>query len=417
MRLALFFCIGAVSAMPCYAQPAGQGGTSPPAQPLTEREAISRFLANDPRIRALNAAVDEVRAAQAERTLWPNPSATFSRESVLGSHDTFLLARQELPISGRRGHLQTAGRLAVDVAQAEAQLERNRLTAEVRHAYSALLVARQRETALQAAIDRLQQLISVLRTREEGGEGSTYDRMRGQRALVDLDAERALAAADRARAQGQLAGYLGPATVAESLAATDSLSVVTAGPSASPFIEQALANRGDYRAAQTSIARFEAERAAASRLQIPTPTLTGGLKQSDLGGTSSNGYQFTIDLPIPIFSRGQAETALASAQKARAEAEAESWRLRIEADVRSAYNVLKVHQDRAARYQESVAAVAEPLARIGRVAYEEGELSILELLDAERQALDARLQLLDLVAAARRAAIELDRVVGQEFRP
>ena len=69
------------------------------------------------------------------------------------------------------------------------------------------------------------------------------------------------------------------------------------------------------------------------------------------------------------------------------------------------------------RYQESAAAIAEPLALIGRVGYEEGELSILELLDAERQALDARLQVLELAAIARRAAIELDRVIGQEFRP
>jgi cobalt-zinc-cadmium efflux system outer membrane protein len=91
--------------------------------------------------------------------------------------------------------------------------------------------------------------------------------------------------------------------------------------------------------------------------------------------------------------------------------------LRIEAEVRAAFNVLRVHQERAARYQEAATGIAEPLAKIGRVGYEEGELSILELLDAERQALDARLQVLDLAAAARRAAIELDRVVGQEIRP
>lgn len=78
---------------------------------------------------------------------------------------------------------------------------------------------------------------------------------------------------------------------------------------------------------------------------------------------------------------------------------------------------MRIHQERAARHQQSAAAIAEPLAKIGRVGYEEGELSILELLDADRQALEARLQVLELAAAARRAAIELDRVIGQEFRP
>jgi multidrug efflux system outer membrane protein len=125
----------------------------------------------------------------------------------------------------------------------------------------------------------------------------------------------------------------------------------------------------------------------------------------------------SVDIAIPLFSRGQAATALATAQKTRAQAETDAWRLQIEADVRAAYNVARIQHDRVTRYQESVAAIAEPLAEIGRVGYEDGELSILELLDAQRQALDARLQLLELAAGARRARIELDRVIGQEFRP
>ena len=417
MRLAVIVCVGVLFAPPARAQSDRVPQESPPLR-LTEREAVARFLSNDPRVRALNARIDEVRATQAERTLWPNPSVTFSRESVLGAHDTFVLARQDLPISGRRARLRTAGGLAVEASQAEARFERVQLQADVREAYTDLLVAQQREAALEGSIDALQKLVSVLRTREEGGEGSTYDRMRGQRALVDLEAERSLAAADRARVQGRLAAYLGPGTAAEALVATDALTPPPSeAPLVSALVEQALANRGDYRAAQISIARFEAERSAATRLQIPTPSLTGGLKRSDLGGTTSSGYQLSVDVAIPLFSRGQAATALATAQKERAQAETESWRLQIEAEVRAAYNVARIQQERVARYEESTTAIAGSLAKIGRVGYEEGELGILELLDAERQALDARLRLLELAAAARRAAIDLDRVVGVEFRP
>ena len=78
------------------------------------------------------------------------------------------------------------------------------------------------------------------------------------------------------------------------------------------------------------------------------------------------------------------------------------------------------------RYQQSRAsqANARPRAQqhqqtlaLTQLPDEEGELSILELLDADRQALDARLRILDLAAAARRAAIELDQAIGREFRP
>jgi outer membrane protein TolC len=417
MRLALLVSVFAVAALPCRAQPTGPDAQESPALRLTEREAVARFLAADPRIRALNARIDEIRAAQAERALWPNPSATFSRESVFGSHDTFLLGRQELPLSGRRRRLQAAGRLAVDAARAEAEWEKLQLQADVREAYTALLLAQQRDAALQTSIEEWQTRIAILRAREEEGEGSAYDRMRGQRALVDLEAERSLAEGDRARAQGRLAGFLGPGARPDALVAADSLTLAPSPQSLAALIEQALAARGDYRASEFSVARFEAERSAASRLRVPTPAVTGGLKRSDIGGTTSSGYQVSVDLSVPLFNRGQAATALATAQKARAEADAEAWRLQIEADVRAAYAVARIHEDRLRRYQEAAAAIAEPLASIGRVGYEEGELTILELLDAERQALDARLRILELAAAARRAAIELDRVTAREINP
>jgi cobalt-zinc-cadmium efflux system outer membrane protein len=387
------------------------------AQQLSERDAVARLLSEDPRLRAISARIDQVRAAQADRTLWPNPSATFSRESVAETHDSFLLLRQELPISGRRADLRSAGRFAVDAAEAEARRDRLELQADVRTAYTALLVAQGREVAIADAIAGLQKLIGVLRARESAGEGSTYDRLRGERALADLEADRALAAGDRAAAQGQLAAFLGPGIVPAALVASDALTPASAPPAVPVLIEQALANRGEYRAAQLSVDRFEAERAAAARLRIPTPTLTGGLKQSAFAGATHSGYQFSLDLSLPMFNRGQTATALASAQRAEAAAEIDARRIRIEAEVAAAHTVLTILQQRVVRYQDSAAAIALDLARIGRVAYEEGELGILELLDAERQALDARLQIVELVGAARRAAIELDRVIGQEFRP
>lgn len=393
-----------------------QGAT--PAQPgLTEADALKRFAASDPRIRALQARVEQVRAVQAERTLWPNPSVTYSRESVSAAHDTFLVARQEFPIPGRSARLRVAGQRAVEVAQADARVETLRLQAELRDAYTTLAVAQQRERTVRQAIESLQKLISMLRAREDAGEGSSYDRMRGARALLDLEADLAAARTARAQAQGQLAGFFGRDVDPETVVAADPLTVPDARVEIASLMTQALARRGEFRAAELSIAQFDAERGAATRLRWPTPSVAGGLKRSDVGGSSASGYQLSIDVAVPVFNRGQAADALALASKARAEAEAESWRTRIEAEVRAAYAVLAIHQERALRYRDAAAEISEPLVTVARVGYEEGELGILELLDAERQALDARLRMLELAADARRAAIELDRVVGVELKP
>jgi cobalt-zinc-cadmium efflux system outer membrane protein len=417
MRLVVSLTFGACALLLCPAALEAQANATARAERLTESEAVARFMANNPRIRALNARIEEVSAVHAERVLWPNPAVTFSRESVFSTDDTFLLARQELPIAGRRRHLKTAGRIAVEAAQADARFRTLQGQADLRTAYTALLLAQEREAVLRNGIEALQGLVAVLRVREEGGEGSSYDRIRGARAVLDLEADLAAAAAARAQAQGQLAAYLGAQVLPETLVAADALAPSATVPLLATVLQEALSNRGDYRSTQLSIAQFDAEREAATRLRMPTPTFTGGLKRSVTGNASASGYQFSVDIATPLFSRGQAAAALASAQKARAEAEAESRRMRIEAEVRAAHTALGIHQERAARYRQSAAAIAEPLATIGRVAYEEGELGILELLDSDRQALDARLRILDFAAAARRAAIELDRAIGREFRP
>lgn len=417
MRLVNRLCMGVCCLLSGSVSAFAQGDAAAQVQRLTEAQAVARLMASDPRVRAMAARTEEVRAMQAERVLWPNPAVSYSRERVTDDEDVFLVARQELPVSGRTGRLRTAGRMAVEAAQADARYRTIELQADVRQVFATLLLAQEREAVLTGGIEELQKLVGVLRVREQAGEGSLYDRMRGERALVDLEADLTASAVARVRARGALAGYLGPNVVPDTLVAEGQLGTGVPAPPVVALINEALTNRADYRATALAITQFQAERQAAALLRVPTPTLSGGLKRSGTSDLPRTGYQVSIDLALPLFNRGQAAGALASAQAARAEAEAASLRVRIEAEVRAAHATLRIHQERAARYRQSIAETAEPLARIGRIGYEEGELGILELLDADRQALEARLRALDLTATARRAAIDLDRVIGLEIRP
>jgi outer membrane protein TolC len=358
-----------------------------------------------------------VRAAQAERTLWPNPLVSFSREDVMASDDVFLVARQELPITGRRSSLREAGRLAVAAVEADAAFELAGLQADLRQAFTVLLAVQQREAVLTRGADDLRQLIELLRAREQAGEGSRYDRLRGERALVDLEADLAAIGIERAHARADLAVFLGPDVPPDTVVVRGDLEPATPPPPVDSVVAKALALRADIRAGDLTVRQFEEERQAASAQRLPTPTLGYGLKRSGAGDVAHNGYQLSLDLSVPLFNRGQSAAALAVAQAARATAETAFLRLRVETEVRARHAVLALQEQRAARYRQSVADAAEPLAAIARVAYEEGELGILELLDAGRQLLDARLRLLELAAVTRLAAIELDRAIGVEITP
>lgn len=53
--------------------------------------------------------------------------------------------------------------------------------------------------------------------------------------------------------------------------------------------------------------------------------------------------------------------------------------------------------------------------KIATVAYQDGEIGILQLLDVYRAQRTAQLKMLDINAAVKDAQIELERVVGEEF--
>lgn len=413
MRVALVLALGASFVVSPSRVASAQ------AQPLTritEAQALQQFSASDPRLRAARARLDELRAAQTGRATRANPTFTFSRESVAETHDDFLLGRQELDVSGRLGRLRTAGRLAVEAAEADARQQVVQLQAAVRDAFTVLLLSQERESVIAAALKELSKLLDILRTREKEGEGSRYDRMRGQRALADLQADLATASAARAEAQGRLGGLLGGASEG-AIAADGRLELAPSGDDVGMLVERALASRADLRALTLAASQFRAEGAAANRLSIPTPTLGGGLKRSNVDGDPRSGYVFTLDVSVPLFNRGQSAAAVAAAQVSGAEAQAVMRRHQIEAEVRASRAVLEIYRQKAERYRADTSETADDLLEVARLGYEEGELGILELLDAVRQSLEGRVRALEMLADVRRAAIELDRVVGMEIKP
>ena len=94
----------------------------------------------------------------------------------------------------------------------------------------------------------------------------------------------------------------------------------------------------------------------------------------------------------------------------RVDAERAAIEYRIRSEIAGASEVLALRQ--AALSQEQPGA-AEELVQIAEVAYREGEVGILELLDAVRTASRARIRSIELRLDARLAQIALERAVGE----
>lgn len=394
-------------------------GAAAAAQEISQPEALQRFERENAQARALAARVRIVQAETQARNLLPNPLATYSREDAADSKDDFLLVQQSLPLNGRRALLRSAGSAQSRAAESETAYELLLLRSGVRAAFYGLLLAQERAALLDAWVRRLGAIAGILQERQRQGEGSAFDRLRGERELADAQAAFASQQVQLARARSQLASYYAPGTDPASLVARGNL--LDPAPAPLPplpeLLSRALEVRGDYTAVQRQIESAGFERRAASRLAIPDPILSAGLKSSTAPGRTGNGYVFSVTVPVPLFNRGQAESNRTRATEERARAELAARLQQIETDIRATHEAVRLRRRIAEDYARQLGENATELARIAEVAYQEGERGILELLDAQRVAAFSGLQSLDLAGSSKQAEIDLNRSVGEEILP
>jgi cobalt-zinc-cadmium efflux system outer membrane protein len=231
--------------------------------------------------------------------------------------------------------------------------------------------------------------------------------------------ERAEAAADLhdargrlARARAALAGPLG-------LDPRGLTTVASLEPRALlPTMEEArlqAGQRGDVLAFRAQVEQQELLARAAGRRWIPEPTVVAGRKTSEAGGVQDSGPLVGVSVAVPLFDRAQGARATAQAEAMLLRARQAALESRLSAEAAAA--VEEAEARRHAETEYGGPADPEELVRIARGAYEEGETRILELLDAYRTALAARLRLIELRAEARRAEIAVDMATGVERLP
>jgi cobalt-zinc-cadmium efflux system outer membrane protein len=382
---------------------------------LTEAAALARLSSESPRVRAIRSAIDVARADVLEAGRLPNPRVGVNREAVAGVTEYMTTVSQPLPVTGRRALDAQAASALVAASTSRADDDVRRLRADLRLAFAELVAAQTRERELTAAGDRLRDVATVLGRREAEGEAAGFDRLRAEREVFDLEADLAIASAERMRAQALLASFITGAPDPSMLVAVapDSPAVAPVPP-VDVLLEQAESTRGELAALRHEIEAARLAARAAHRRLVPEPELLAGAKtSSSLGGDL--GSVISLYAAVPLFDRARPERALAAAREARAEAQADAFRLVLRGQVEALRAVLLQRRLAADRYRAEAVSSAADIERIAQISYDAGEQGILELLDAYRVGAASRTRQAALDFAVRVAEIELAFATGWEL--
>src|SRR5205823_6418953 len=159
-----------------------------------------------------------------------------------------------LPLNGRIRYLREAGTAAVSAAEANREAALWSLRSDLRVSFYRMAGAQERLRILSAGTREVEQLIRILRQREDEGEGSRYDRLRAEREAAELRTDIATSRSMIAAAGARLAAYLPEGTRVEGVRGELAVSVEI--PELDALIRRAMNARADYRSAQKSLVRY-----------------------------------------------------------------------------------------------------------------------------------------------------------------
>ena len=381
---------------------------------LTESQALARLSPDSPRVRAIRAPIDVARADVLAAARWPNPRVTYDREAVAGVTENITMVSQGLPITGRRRFDISAASALVDATTNRADDQTRRARADLRLVFADLRAAQIRERELVRAGDRLRDLAAILGKRESAGDAAGFDRLRAEREVLDIEADQAVAIAERTRAQAALAGFFADPADPSGIVVDESESPTPMLPPLDTLVERAETVRGELLALRQEIEAARFSLRAAERRRVPEPEVVAGTKSSTAAG-GDIGSVVTIHASLPLFDRSRPERALAVAREAQARARAEAFRLVLRSQIAALRAMVIQRREVADRYRATAVNSADQIERIAQVSYDAGERGILELLDAHRTVSSARLRQTALDASVRQAEIELEFVSGWEM--
>ena len=377
--------------------------------PLTEAEAVRLGLARADVADLARGATQAAEAGVLAAGRLPNPTLSYSRERVDGSPDTLeqtWMFEQTFDLSGRRGlHREAATRRVAAVAAGNAARALE-LAAEIRRSFHDALFRQAPIQASEAWMLRFARIEDMVSKLARAGEASGYDRRRLARERQTAEARLAADHAEQARVLARLAALTG--------APVTSLAGELLPPAPLP-LETVLARldqRPDLQALARRAQAADLDGRAARRGGIPDVTVGVGPKFVDDGSTRDSGVALALSVPLPVFDRQQAGQRRAAAEALQARAEYQLAKRRAEGELRGLHRQSESLRATAIDYRRAAVAASPELLRIAEAAYQGGESSLLELLDAYRGALETETTALELEKRARDARIEYDLLTG-----
>jgi outer membrane protein, heavy metal efflux system len=403
------YSMAALFGVVCVASLQGEASAQVESAPITRAEALARALGDDPGVRAADASREAADANADQAGRWANPSLEVLQENVSGSGvysgtdraETTYSLRQPLQLGGDRGARRRVAERDLDAARIGADIRRLDLIEEVEHAF---IDAQAAEAALAVAEDRLsvaRELSEAVARRVRAARDPLMagSRTEARLAEAEIEAEAARRAAQSARAR--LASYWG---------GSGDFSLDTSSFARMDDFDAASRASFDLQLADTQAARAEAQLDLERARAFPDVDLQAGWRQFQ--ETDDTALVFGFSAPLPIWDRNQGGVARARAESQRAQYERDAQERALDRRLALLQAQLESARLEIEALDARVIPASDRALAQARQGYAMGGFSYIDVLDAQRALVDARLRRINALRTFHRAQASLARLTG-----
>lgn len=402
MRTLFIVCtaaiLGAGMARPTHAQ-----------ESLSLKEAVDFFVANSTELDlARNRLRSRLGDSRQSRAI-SNPTASFSNEDLGLSSERYFNLTQRVDFLWQSGPRNRSADARARMAQSEFKADSARIVLEMKQVFVAAWKGIQIVDAFSEADSVFDALVADASARVAEGDLASYDlrRLRVARATTKQRlTEAELSLADAERRLGSLVSRDRSISRIGALPPADDVPEVTA---ALGFLDEAIARRPELDGARAITEALEATASLVGRSRLEGVGLTGGFKQQSDG---RDGLFLGLQMSVPLFDRRGGAMAAACADIDKSRSDFELLRLSIQRGAALAEARLRATSQQRILLDESGIGESEELLTVARIAYAEGEIGIVEVVDAVDAFLEARLLANSIRTAEWRAFFELEHAIG-----
>jgi outer membrane protein, heavy metal efflux system len=379
---------------------------------VTLAEAHALFARNNAELHVARAAAVEAAALARQTAAYPNPEVSVTHEPLSGGgrsySESYFNLSQRLQWPGTRSARQNAADRIAAAAAARLAADSSRLAFQVREAWVNAALAERSVSLLERVTEVFRSAERSAEERLREGDISAYDRRRI--AIERLRYESSLADA-RLTASTQrrtLALLVLPGGDELEIGPADTLGAAPPRPDLERLMGNALARRSEVAAAAAALEAARTDARAARSGRIPDATAISGWKRQSDGLA---GAFLGLSIPLPLWDRRAGDVGAADARVSAAEARRAQAERQVRNDVARALLAYEAAVARIAMLADPQVEAAD-LVAIAQIAYDAGEMELVQLLDAadalrEAQALEARLR-----ADLWTSWFDLERAVG-----